>query len=155
MNTFSQLIQALCVNLDVDFDAEGEFFLLETADHDATVCACALPSGAEGLSVQIQVCPLPHSSAGLSADALFLLHRLNHDARSEIPWRILLDENDELLIEQLCRLDQVDANDLERALVDGLQRAGQLKELLRDWIDDDPITQGDQRPSLGAGLIFG
>jgi hypothetical protein len=89
------------------------------------------------------------------ADALRLIHRLNHDARSLSPWRIVLDEHDEVLIEQLKQLDGAGALDVELALVDGLERAGLLKSLLLDWVDDAPDSPTDQIHRFGKEMIFG
>jgi hypothetical protein len=155
MTPYLQLMQMLCTNLDVDFDTDCEFLLIQTHDHEARVSASALHTGDEGLHIQVHVCTLPDSNTGAAADALRLLHRLNHDARSLSPWRIVLDEHDEILIEQRHQLDRSSAFDVELALVDGLQRARQLKDLLLDWVDDAPSSPTDPLHRYGAGLIFG
>jgi hypothetical protein len=155
MTPYLQLIQTLCTNLAVDFDADCEFLLIQTDDHEARVSACALHTGDEGIRIQVHVFSLPNSNDGAVADALRLIHRLNHDARSLSPWRIVLDEHDEILIEQLKQLDGSGALDVEQALVDGLQRARQLKLLLLDWIDDAPNSPTDQIHRFGNEMIFG
>ena len=155
MTPYSQLIQTLCANLAVEFDETCDFLFIQTHDHEARVSACALHTGDEGLRIQVHVFTLPNSRDGATADALRLLHRLNHDARSLSPWHIVLDEHDEVLIEQRHQLDRSSAFDVELALVDGLQRAKQLKDLLLDWVDDAPSSPTDPLHRSGAGLIFG
>jgi hypothetical protein len=155
MTAYEHLIQALCASLQIEADADSDALVLETPDHDAFVSAQPSPSGAQGLLVRVSVRTLTEADPHDMADALKMLHRLNHDARSMSPWRIVLDADEALSIQQWCALDQIDADGLQQVLIDGLERAGLLHSMLAQALPDSEGPSEHGSPALSSHVIFG
>ena len=155
MNAYDQLIQALCASLQIEADADSDAFVLQTPQHDAVVSEQTSPWGEQGLLVQVSVRTLTEADPNDMTDALKMLHRLNHDARSMSPWRIGLDADQALSIQQWCGLGQIDAEGLQQVLIDGLERASLLDSLLAQALPDSSNPHEQVSDALSAHVIFG
>lgn len=152
MSPYIQLIGALCASLQIEPPVDSDVFILETSEHHAATFEQESASGDPGLLVRVSVRSLICPSGEDMADTLSMLHRLNHDARSMSPWRILLDENDELFIQQWCALNQIDADSLQSVLTDGLDRAQLLESLLTESLTENTLRDV---AALSGSMIFG
>jgi hypothetical protein len=133
MTGYDELIQKLCISLEVPHEPDSDFFVFETQGHQAVVSAFTGPSGDEGVRVQISAGTFPQATDGSTLDALRMLHHLNHKARTSMAWRIVLCDDDVLMIQQTCPLTVGDEG-LQQVLIDGLDRVGHLRSLLEDWL---------------------
>lgn len=134
-------------------EPDSDLFVIEVQGHQAVLSPCQLPSGDEGLYLQISVASLPTAIDGSTVDALRFLHHLNHQSRATTPWRIVLSDEDVLKMQQTYLLS-LGSEGLQQALIDGLERLTQLKVLLQDWL---PEQEDAERPAMdgpNAHIIF-
>jgi hypothetical protein len=146
MTDFYKLIQAMIASLGLQADPDSDLLVLEAQGHQAVVSSCRLPSGDEGVLIQISTRPLPQAVDGSTADALRMLHHLNHEARTMTPWRIVLSDDDVLMVQQTCLLS-LGEDGVQKILLDGLERVEQLQALLDDWL---PQSNASELPLAGG-----
>jgi hypothetical protein len=153
MTDFFQLIQELCSSLDIPAEPESDLLVVETQGHQAVVSSCPHPDSIEGVRVQIRVDTLPLTEDGSLVDTLRLLHHLNHQARTMTPWRIVLDDENVLLIQQIGLLS-IGGQGVQQMLIDGLERVEQLETMLRDWLPEPEAEHPPLPAGPGASVMF-
>lgn len=95
----------------------------------------------------------PPANDGSTVDALRLLHRLNHQARSTTAWRIVLSDDDILMMQQTCLLS-IGVDGVQEALIDGLERVQTLQALLQDWLPEPDAVVLPAADGPHAHIIF-
>lgn len=153
MATFSELMQDLCASLGVQAEPDSDLFVLETQGKQAVVTSCKLPSGDDGLYLQLSVGNFPPANDGTTVDALRLLHHLNHQARTTTPWRIVLGDDDMLMMQQTCLLS-LGSEGVQAALIDGLERLEPLQALLQEWLPEPDAVELPASGGPNAHIIF-
>jgi hypothetical protein len=82
------------------------------------------------------------------------LLRLNHEARFEHGWSIVIDDNDRLNVTTTVSLSETRGNMLAEILYDGIDRATSLSTVVSGLISV-PASEPATSPTAGAGAIRG
>src|SRR5947207_12483488 len=132
--------------LGLSFEAEGRV-------------ARVLPHADEGLAV-IEVIAVSLDDIGEDAAARLAVQllRLNHEARFEHGWSIVLDDSDRLTVTTTVALADTRGNMLAEILYDGIDRATALSTIVSGLIDakpPEPETSAGVGAIPGAGAIRG
>ena len=104
--------------LGIELEAEGH--LARVTPHSNDTLAIT----------EVDVCSLADVSEESLAQLAVQLLRINHEARFEHGWQIVLDDDDTIGITTTLSMSATDAETLAMVLVDGIERACALAEVV-------------------------
>ena len=120
--------------LGLSFEAEGRVArIFPHADDDLAV-------------IEVRASSLDEVAEDNLARLAVQLHRLNHEARFEHGWAIVLDDADNLAVTTTVSLSVTRANMLAEILYDGIDRAAALSTIVAGLID---VPASDPNPEPG------
>jgi len=126
--------------LGLSFEAEGRV-------------ARIMPHADEGLAVvEVAAISLDDIAENDLGRLAVQLHRLNHEARFEHGWSIVIDDSDSLNVTTTVSLADTRGNMLAEILYDGIDRAASLATVVSGL-----LSAGEPEPETGAtpGMIPG
>lgn len=128
--------------LGLSFEAEGRVArILPHADDDLAV-------------IEVRAASLDEVADNDRARLAVQLLRLNHEARFEHGWSIVLDDADHLTVTTTVALSATRANELTAILYDGIDRAAALSTVVAELIglpDSDPDPEPAHIP-VGSAI---
>lgn len=144
---FQSLIAELAPDLGLAADPDIQGLEFESDGFVLTVTEHPFLTGR--LLLQIAIMTLDEE---MDSSLPLALHQVNELARFEHEWLITIDVDRELFLSRSVSLEGIDAANLKRLLLDGLDRAQHLAQgILATEFSDDPHAQVQLGPLLGSG----
>ncbi len=94
------------------------------------------PQDGDRLMLEVDVQTLSDESMQTRSAAMLALHQLNHAARAEHDWLIVIDDESVLMMSVSLWVDRTDVGGLEAMLADGIARGQALRRLWNEMLDE-------------------
>ena len=112
--------------------------MLESDGQVLVIARESLPNGDERMEVSFPIETANLGDALDQAEFFYTLNRLNHDAVTAHVWRIVLLEEDQLVLRANLELNEQNVHSLAQILDDGFERARGLNDLVKALLNGGP-----------------